>query len=88
MHKYLNPKNYIRYFLNRFVGLASIVLQPVESCLAKKYGNEGIKKYPPVFLIGAPRCGSTLLYNVMFCLQRGKDVYFVNHKCSYGTGRL
>jgi len=65
MHKYLNPKNYLQYFLNRFVGLASIALQPVENYLAKKYGDEGIKKYPPVFIIGAPRCGSTLLYKVL-----------------------
>lgn len=76
MHKYLNPKNYLRYFLNRFAGLASIVLQPVENYLAKKYGDEGIKKYPPVFIIGAPRCGSTLLYKVL--TERFKFSYFSN----------
>ena len=65
INKYLNLKNYLRYFLNRFVGLASIVLQPVENYLAKKYGYKGINKYPPVFIIGAPRSGSTLLYKAL-----------------------
>lgn len=65
MYKYLNPKNYLRYFLNRFVGLAAIALQPLEKYLSQKYGDEGIKKYPPVFIIGAPRCGSTILYKVL-----------------------
>lgn len=65
MHKYLNPKNYFRYFLNGFAGLTSIALQPVEKYLAKKYGDEGIKKYPPVFIIGAPRTGSTIFYQVI-----------------------
>ncbi|OEU62529.1 MAG: hypothetical protein BA867_00960 [Desulfobacterales bacterium S5133MH16] len=64
-NKYLNPKNYLRYFLNRSIGLASIALQPVENYFAKKYGDEEIKKYPPVFIIGAPRCGSTLLYKTL-----------------------
>ena len=54
----------------------SIALQPVESYLAKKYGNEGIRKYPPVFIIGAPRCGSTLLYKVL--TERFKFSYFSN----------
>jgi len=48
----------------------------VESYLAKKYGDEGIKKYPPVFIIGAPRCGSTLLYKVL--TECFKFFYFSN----------
>jgi len=81
MHKYLNPKNYLRYFLNRFAGLASIALQPVENYLAKKYGDEGIKKYPPVFIIGAPRCGSTLIYKVL--TERFKFSYFSNFTAKF-----
>ena len=78
MHNYLNPKNYLRYFLNRSIGLSSIALQPLESYLAKKYGDEGIKKYPPVFIIGAPRCGSTLLYKVL--TEQFKFSYFSNFR--------
>jgi hypothetical protein len=81
MRKYLNPKNYIRYFLNRFAGLTSIALQPMENYLAKKYGNEGIKKYPPVFIIGAPRCGSTLIYKVL--TERFKFSYFSNFTAKF-----
>lgn len=76
MHKYLNPKIYLQYFLNRFAGLASIVLQPVESYLAKKYGDEGIKKYPPVFIIGAPRTGSTIFYQV---ITNCWDISYINN---------
>ena len=81
MHNYLNPKIYLQYFLNRFAGLASIVLQPVENYLAKKYGDEGIKKYPPVFIIGAPRCGSTLLYKVL--TERFNFSYFSNFTAKF-----
>lgn len=81
MHKYLNPKNYLRYFLNRAIGLASVVLQPIEKYLAKKYGDEGIKRYPPVFIIGAPRCGSTLLYKVL--TERFEFSYFSNFTAKF-----
>ncbi|WP_304511570.1 sulfotransferase [Desulfobacula sp.] len=81
MHKYLNPKNYLRYFLNRFAGLASIALQPVENYLGQKYGDKGIKNYPPVFIIGAPRCGSTLLYKIL--TERFKFSYFSNFTAKF-----
>ena len=76
MHKYLNPKNYLRYFLNRSIDLSSIALQPVEKYLAKKYGDEGIKKYPPVFIIGAPRTGSTIFYQV---ITNYWDIGYINN---------
>lgn len=81
MHKYLNPKNYLRYFLNRSIGLASTALQPIEKYLGQKYGEERIKKYPPVFIIGAPRCGSTLLYKVL--TERFKFSYFSNFTAKF-----
>jgi len=73
---YLNPKNHFKYFLNRFAGLASIALRPVENYLAKKYGDEGIKKYPPVFIIGAPRTGSTIFYQV---ITNYWDIGYINN---------
>jgi len=81
MHKYLNPKNYLQYFLNRSVGLASIALGPLEKYLCQKYENEEIKQYPPVFIIGAPRCGSTLLYKVL--TERFKFSYFSNFTAQF-----
>ena len=53
----------------------------MESYLVKKYGDEGIKKYPPVFIIGAPRCGSTLLYKVL--TERFKFSYFSNFTAKF-----
>ena len=76
MHKYLYPRNYTRYFKNRSIQLASTALQPVEKYLSKKYGEQGIRKYPPVFIIGAPRSGSTLLYKVL--TERYQFIYFSN----------
>lgn len=76
MHRYLKPKKYLRYFKNRSIQLASTALQPVEKYLAKKYGEQGIRKYPPVFIIGAPRCGSTLLYKIM--TERYRFSFFSN----------
>ena len=40
-----------------------------------------IKKYPPVFIIGAPRCGSTLLYKVL--TERFKFSYFSNFTAKF-----
>ncbi len=81
MYKYLNPKNYFQYFLNGFAKLASIALHPVENYLAQKYGDEGLRKYPPVFIVGAPRCGSTLLYKVL--TERFKFSYFSNFTAKF-----
>lgn len=76
MYKYLNPKNYFQYFLNGFAKLASIALQPAENYLAQKHGDEGIKKYPPVFIIGAPRTGSTIFYQV---ITNCWDIGYINN---------
>ena len=81
MHKYLNPKNYLRYLKNRSIQLASTALQPVEKYLSKKYGEQGIRKYPPVFIIGAPRCGSTLLYKIM--TERYRFSFFSNFSARF-----
>jgi hypothetical protein len=61
LHKYFEPKNY----LTKSIQLLSILLKPLEHMLNKKFGEVGIRKYPPVFIIGAPRCGSTLLNKIL-----------------------
>ncbi|MBD3267070.1 hypothetical protein GF373_10415 [bacterium] len=43
----------------------SHTLSPLERIIAKKWGEEGIRGYPPVFIVGAPRSGTTLLYQVL-----------------------
>jgi len=80
MHKYLNPRNYLRYFLNRFIAVTSIALKPLEKYLMQKYEDEGIKRYPPIFIIGAPRTGSTIFYQT---ITNYWDVGYVNNfECS------
>ena len=68
--KYLNPRNYLLYFINKF----SPILATLEKRLIDKYSNKEI--YPPVFIIGAPRSGSTLLYKLL--TERYKFSYFSN----------
>jgi LPS sulfotransferase NodH len=43
----------------------SVALLPLERSISRKFGEIGINKYPPVFIIGAPRSGTTLLYKVL-----------------------
>jgi len=52
------------------------LLKPLESYLANKYGNAGISLYPPVFIIGAPRSGSTLLLKI---LSERHQFVFINN---------
>lgn len=39
--------------------------QIIEKAVMHQCGEAGIKRHPPVFIIGAPRCGSTLLYRLL-----------------------
>lgn len=43
----------------------SLSLLPLERFISLRFGEIGINKYPPVFIIGAPRSGTTLLYKVL-----------------------
>ena len=43
----------------------SLSLIPLERFISRRFGELGINKYPPVFIIGAPRSGTTLLYKVL-----------------------
>ena len=52
--------------INRIsISFIHALLSHIENKICNKTGEIGIKKYPPVFIIGAPRSGSTLLYKVL-----------------------
>ena len=70
--KYFTPKNYINYFYQLLRESASFIFAPLESWLSQRYGEQGINCHPPILIIGAPRCGSTLLYKVL------TDRYYLN----------
>jgi hypothetical protein len=75
MHKYLNPKNYITA-AGEYI---PFILSHVAAVYAKQkvdhYGNMPLK-HEPVFIIGAPRTGSTILYQALTNLY---DVLYVDN---------
>ena len=75
MNKYLNPKNYINFAGNKALALLSPIIKKWESKRIKKYANQPLK-HQPVFIIGAPRTGSTILYQA---LTNQLDVLYVDN---------
>jgi hypothetical protein len=63
------------------IEIVSRLLCPFEVSFYKRFGEEGIKKFPPILIIGAPRCGSTLLYKVL--TEKYKFCYFSNFTCKF-----
>jgi len=79
------PTRVLRASIRRSRKLANLVLHHVECRVARRRG--GLLRYPPVFLIGAPRCGSTLLYQVM--VEHFDLGYLSNFHCLfYGAPSL
>lgn len=74
--KYLNPERYMR----RFVALANQhVLGYLESVLAPSLDSS--LRHPPIFVVGAPRSGSTLMIQV---ITDALDVgYISNRHCQW-----
>ena len=60
IRKYLKPSNYYRAILL----LLNRTMLPLFERLMFKCGNKELK-YPPIFIVGAPRSGSTLLMQVL-----------------------
>ena len=58
----------------RVVSVISRVLTPIEVFCVKRYKGE--IKYPPIFMIGAPRTGSTILYEY---ITHYLDVVYINN---------
>jgi hypothetical protein len=68
----MRKKNNLNYYFFRIIraGFVRLVLKPfnkllhcLECFFSKKHNTK--LKYPPIFIIGAPRSGSTLLYQVL-----------------------
>ncbi|MFW6009199.1 MAG: sulfotransferase [archaeon] len=55
--------------------LNNYILNPLEKKLIKNYTNKKIK-YPPIFIIGAPRTGSTILYEY---ITNYLDLKYINN---------
>ena len=75
MTKYLNPKNYIKFFIGKLISLLSPAIRLWENKYLNKYGNLPLK-HQPVFIIGAPRTGSTILYQT---ITNQFDVLYVDN---------
>lgn len=75
MNKYLNPKNYINFVANKLLYVISPIIKKWENKYIKKYANQPLK-YQPVFIIGAPRTGSTILYQTV---TNQLDVLYVDN---------
>ncbi len=71
--------SYLSFFLHGCLKTFEYFLKPVEKSLIRRYqGKTSINR--PIFIIGAPRTGSTLLYQVMTnCWDIG---YINNFECS------
>ena len=72
MNKYLNPKNYRRrvlFFVNRYLlgHLEAFFFSGLNQCL----------RHPPIFILGAPRSGSTLAIQV---ITDALDVGYINNR--------
>jgi hypothetical protein len=70
-NKYLDPKKYIINLSLRLSGFIS----KWEKKKITKYGNQPLK-HQPVFIIGAPRTGSTILYQI---LTNQLDVLYIDN---------
>jgi len=75
MNKYLNPKNYINFAINRSLAWLEPIIHKWEKSYLEKFGSQPLK-HQPIFIIGAPRTGSTILYQTLTNLY---DVLYVDN---------
>lgn len=75
MNKYLNPINYLKYTLSSSIQIIAPILRRWEIPFLEKYGHRPLK-HQPVFIIGAPRTGSTILYQTLTNLY---DVLYIDN---------
>ncbi|MEA2060763.1 MAG: sulfotransferase [Thermodesulfobacteriota bacterium] len=78
MSKHLIPKNYIKAVVSYFAEILPLFLNNWEKRKIQHYGNQPLK-FQPVFIIGAPRTGSTILYQTLTNLY---DVLYINNTIS------
>ena len=75
MKKYLSPKNYYKLALDQAVKFIAPVLRHWDSQKIAYYGGEPLQ-HQPIFIIGAPRTGSTILYQTITNLY---DVLYIDN---------
>jgi hypothetical protein len=81
MNKYLILKNYTNFIVRNILNLFVPLIKNWEKKYFKKYGSQELK-HQPVFIIGAPRTGSTILYQT---LTNQLDVLYVDNLiCRFG----
>ena len=82
MKKAISYNRVLIYLLNRLASnrVISLIISWVESNTFEKYSKEKLK-HQPIFIIGAPRTGSTVFYQA---ITNNSDVlYFDNLVCSF-----
>jgi len=67
--------NINQFFLRRFFKYSAFLLSPIEKLLLNRYSKNSNKK-PILFIVGAPRTGSTVLYQL---LTSYLDVNYINN---------
>lgn len=75
LNKYLNPKRYWHFLINKAISISSPIIKVWEKKQYKKYAEIPIK-HQPIFIIGAPRTGSTILYQT---LTNQLDVLYIDN---------
>ena len=75
MKKYLSLKHYLKYIEIKFITLLSPLIRKWEKSYIQKYSEQRLK-HQPVFIIGAPRTGSTILYQM---ITNQYDVLYINN---------
>ena len=75
MNKYIVPKNYIKLILMFVINLFSPFIKLWEKNYFAKYSSQPLK-HQPIFIIGAPRTRSTILYQT---ITNQLDVLYINN---------
>ncbi|MFW5804645.1 MAG: hypothetical protein ACOCWG_05395, partial [bacterium] len=70
-----NSKKSFKIIILKFIDFVTTVLLPLEKILTKKYSKRGIE-YQPLFIISAPRAGSTLVYQY---ITNVLDLNYINN---------
>jgi len=80
MNQYFKIKNYTSHFKRRIFKFLSRFIRIWENNFLIKYGNRNLK-HQPIFIIGAPRTGSTILYQM---ITNRLDVQYIdNIACNF-----
>jgi len=75
MNKYLSPKNYLNFILKNILNFCAPFIKIWEKKYFKKYASQSLK-HQPVFIIGAPRTGSTILHQT---ITNQLDVLYIDN---------